>query len=137
MRAKRRKKASSIGLNTLGIVAAFAFLIFAFSRNSPALLAQSADSSLAAASMTVSAGVAPNQYNTLAAQLQQKEAQLDQEQNSIQQQSASVDMLGVYSLLISLALFILVAFNFYFDWKRSRTPLGSSSPFSVDLSSRR
>lgn len=136
MRAKRRKKPSATGLNAVGIVAAFAFLIFAFSRNSPALLAQSADSSLAAASMTVSAGVAPNPYNTLAAQLQQKEAQLDQEQNSIQQQSASVDMLGVYSLFISIALFVLVAFNFYFDWKRSRRGAAGPSPYSVDLTSR-
>ncbi|HUO50800.1 MAG TPA: hypothetical protein VMU25_04530 [Candidatus Paceibacterota bacterium] len=117
------------------IALAFALLLVGFVRNSPAALAHSAASSLASASVAITAGVSPNPENTLAAQLTAKEAQLNEQQQSIDAQEkkvASLDMLGLYSLIASAILFVLVAMNFYMDWRRGRFA-AAPRQLSVDL----
>lgn len=141
MSKAKKKKRGSLAISAFGLVLAVGFLGYAVSTNTPALFAQAAENSLAAASVSVNAGVAPNPDNTLAQQLQAKEQQLDAEQQQVTQvqqaedsPSALFGSLGFYSLLASIALFLLVAMNFYFDWRRGRKSAGTAArPLSVDL----
>jgi len=95
---------------------------------------------VASATVSMSAGVPPNPYNTAAEQLSAKEAELVARENrltmrgSMPSNPAGHDTFAVYSLLVSIALFILVAINFFFDWKRGRQGVPASAPYlSLDL----
>lgn len=84
------------------------------------------------ADVGMSVGVAPNPYNTLDAQLAQKQMQLDEQQTDLQAQeaafasssaAASVVAMSPIVLYLGIAVVILtflVVMNFYFDWRRSR-----------------
>lgn len=116
--------------------AAIVFLGYAALNSTPASLARGAKDTLADVSLTV--GVAPNPYNTEAAQLAQKQEQLNQEQTRLTaEQSAAAQTQGTndrwafYSLCASAVLLVLVAVNFYLDMRRRRQPSGQR--FSVDL----
>lgn len=137
MRTRMVNKKGVSAVNTAGL--AVAVLLFGYSLVlvPPAALVQDAQHSLAAAAVSISAGVPANPDNTLAQQLQEKAAQLDAQQQHIQQLEQSLggsDQLALYSLLASLVLLLLVAANFYFDWRRSRSTGGAlTRALSVDL----
>lgn len=96
---------------------------------------------VASATVSMSAGVPPNPYNTAAEQLSAKEAELAARENRLTMQGVAPprateghDTFAVYSLLVSIALFILVAINFFFDWRRGQqTGTGPAPYLSLDL----
>lgn len=134
-----RTKVSVVNLS--GITVAAVLFGYAVSIVPPSVLAHDVSNSLAAASVSVSAGVPPNPINTLNEQLNQKAAQLDVQQKHIQdlQQTLSAtasanDRLGLYSLFASALLLLLVLANFYFDWRRNHGKDDTlAKPLSVDL----
>ncbi len=102
-----------------------AAVLFSYSilSEAPEKLASSSSSMLADALVSISASVAPNPDNTVAAELQKKQDELDVRQKNIdilEKRATTVNAYALYSFLISIALFILVAFNYFFDWRRAR-----------------
>lgn len=86
---------------------------------------------LANATVGASASVPPNEYNTLAAQLADKQNQLASREQEVslreaEAQSRGGGNLAIYSLIASLVLALLVAMNFYFDLRRDRLRKGQS-----------
>jgi len=79
-------------------------------------------------------------YNTLAAQLAEKEAQLNEREAAVAAGSVNTaannlslgEILGASSFFISIILLILVAMNFYFDAKRGKS-LTLPRKYFVDL----
>lgn len=113
---------------------------YAYAVSSPSGMAQQA--MLSAASVSISAGVAPNPDNTLAAQFAAKEAELAGREALLaarEAENASFmrDRAGMISLAASVMLFVLVAVNFYFDRRRwvftRRVGAAAGGQFSVDL----
>jgi hypothetical protein len=72
---------------------------------------------LGSAVVGVSASVAPNADNTLAAELAQREAELDAREAALG--GGTSDVIARYSLMASAALFGLLALNYILDWRRS------------------
>jgi uncharacterized membrane protein YobD (UPF0266 family) len=79
-----------------------------------------------------SAAVPPNEYNTLAQQLSDKEKELELRESAITQYEsqntgetlpATTNIIALLSLVASVLLSILVGLNFYFDWRRGQHPL--------------
>ena len=80
-------------------------------------------------SMGVSMSVSENPFNTLAQQLEEKEAQLQEKEKALEQREASPGsrdfseegriILWLISGLL-IILFILILLNFYFDYKRTK-----------------
>jgi len=80
-------------------------------------------------SMGVSMSVSENPFNTLAQQLEEKEAQLQEKEEALEQREASSGsrdfseegriILWLISGLL-IILFILILLNFYFDYKRTK-----------------
>ena len=112
-----------IPLLTLGVL----LFVFAIQADSSATLRTRAPDLLAGAAVGMSAGVEPNQYNTLAQQLHTKETTLAAREARLADIEASVrsetginspNLLSLLSLLLSLILFALVGVNFYFDRRR-------------------
>lgn len=131
---------------TTRIFGTAAFLLFAFSlvSISPKVLIGSAKQLLANAVVGMTVGVLPNEYNTLAQQLESKQAtlaereddllQLEQNIRTLQDKNSFSNTLGIVSLAISLGLFMLIGANYYLDWRRNKK--GDSSlvnAFSINL----
>jgi predicted PurR-regulated permease PerM len=141
---KRSKKGSRriSHVNLSGSIVAIGLLGYALSLASPAELARTAHDQFAAASVSTTVGVPANPINSLAEQLKEKSAQLDVQQQHIQElqhslSSGSNDTLGFYSFIASIFVLLLVVVNFYFDWRRGRGQ-GSTlltRPFTVNLQS--
>lgn len=84
------------------------------------------------AQVGVVAGVAPNPYNTLNEQLDQKAAAINSEQAYLNQEQAALasstaeansfssDPLQWYLTAAVAALMVLILLNFYFDWRRAK-----------------
>lgn len=75
----------------------------------------------------LSVGVAENPYNKVAAQLKEKEAALDQRENELEEREQALSTpVGPQKNLLYIVffgiiiLFILLVFNFYFDYKRNK-----------------
>lgn len=82
---------------------------------------------LGSAAASLSAAVPANPYNTLAQELAEREADLDRKAAALTSEGGDAvslsERLAPYSLAASGVLFLLVALNFYFDWrKRRKTP---------------
>ena len=117
-----------------------AFLFGFATLTSPiSVLTQNAQDMFAAVGVTMS--VAPNPYNTVAAQLQLKETALKQKEQQLasrenaqasQPLTAPSNRYSFYSLCMSIVLCILVAINFYFDVRR-KGRADVAKRFSVDL----
>ncbi|HVN26508.1 MAG TPA: hypothetical protein VMT99_02540 [Candidatus Paceibacterota bacterium] len=83
------------------------------------------------AQVGVTLGIEPNPYNTLNAQLDAKQTQLEMEQADLEAQkealasdtaassAAASSPLMRYLIVIVGILALLVGLNFYFDWRRS------------------
>lgn len=122
-------------INILALLLAVPVLAYSLYVSTPSEYAKNAGSMLASAA-NMSASVPENPYNTVAAQLAQKEAQLDQREAELAARASQgpsfSEMLGVSSFFISLLLLLLVALNFYYDVQRGR--LGAiPRKFQVDL----
>lgn len=79
--------------------------------------------------VSISAGVAENEYNTLAEELDQKERLLDARDRALAERASveidddtvggkKSDLAIVYTTAIGFLLLVLVLLNFYMDWKR-------------------
>lgn len=74
------------------------------------------------------ASVEPNEYNTLAQQLEEQKTELDKQKLQIEQEKAqlqqeredSSDMAIVYITSIGALLLTLVLFNYFLDWRRRK-----------------
>lgn len=134
MRSSRSRR-SAADVRTLALlVGAFGFLVYALSLATPSQYAQHGRDMLASASATLSAGVAPTPENTLMAQLQEKARELNQREAQLEARESAPRIrtdLGLYSLAISLVLFVLVGVNFYLDVRRGKRQ--RLNPFSIDL----
>jgi hypothetical protein len=87
------------------------------------------------------AAVAPNEYNTLAQELVQREAQLGEReaqvatQNAVERSTANPSNIWtLLSIALSLTVLVLVGINFYLDSRRNRR-LGGAGQFSINLRS--
>ena len=131
-----RKNAISI----LALLIAVPTLVYSLSVSTPRDYALSAGSMLGAAAASVSASVAENPDNTLAAQFAAEQVRLDQQKADIAAMNSDQikkgislgEMLGASSFFISIILLILVALNFYYDSKRGGSPM-LPRKFFVDL----
>ncbi|HVM76700.1 MAG TPA: hypothetical protein VMU07_00930 [Candidatus Paceibacterota bacterium] len=98
----------------------------------------STGSTLSPADVGVTVGVAPNPYNTLNAQLDQRQKVLDAEASNLQAEEAALNsqtstfgngsespMIGFLMIAVGVLAF-LVGLNFYFDWHRSTQ--GTATP---------
>jgi len=117
MKQKRYIQASLLALSGL-------FLWYAFATATPMALLQTAGSMFASAQVSTSASVPPNPYNTLAQQLATKEAELDEREkqmryfDTVNAGTPDANTLALASFGMSFALLVLVAANFYMDWRR-------------------
>lgn len=114
----------AVVLNTLGLLVALPFFAYGLMVLEPAGVSHGISDMFANASVAVTAGVDPNPYNSVAAQLQEKERMLNEREAQLANSSHSSsepDSLALWSLLVSSALFVLVALNFYLDWRRGHT----------------
>lgn len=82
----------------------------------------------ASASMSITAGVMPNEFNTLAQQLRDKEAALAEREARVESLERSGSGIiprfagaasGEYSLALSALLFLLIVLNFFLDRRRA------------------
>ena len=110
-------------------------LLVAFSLSTPSVLVSSSRSMMAQV-VGMSAGVQPNEYNTLATQLAQKEEELKtREARVVEIQSNSsqsnATLVATLSLGLSVVLFLLLILNFYFDMRARRDT--NVNGFSLDL----
>ena len=106
------------------IVVALVLFMYATSIDSPKILVKSAGSMLGSAVIGVYAGVDPNPDNTVAAQLAAKQQELDAREASIAANSGG-SLTGTRSLaaaafVTSILVLLLVAANYYMDWRRYR-----------------
>ena len=97
---------------------------------------------MADAAVSLSAAVPSNPYNTLAAQLADKQTQLDAraaqlsaEQSILNSKNVLAEDLGMAGFGLSVFLLILIGLNFYLDMRRrSGAPQGAlERKFLVDL----
>ena len=123
----RRKKSDDKreAIRRGAMIVAIILFMYAISVDSPARLARSGYSMLGAAVIGVTAGVEPNQYNTLAQQLSDKQKELDAREAALNAQSGGslvgTRSLAAASFATSVLLLVLVAGNYYLDFRRSRT----------------
>ena len=81
----------------------------------------------------VAVGVAPNPYNSLNDQLNQKQEAINQAESNLQAQEAAfasstaptaagqnASVVWYVALGLSILCLVLIVVNFYFDWRRSR-----------------
>ena len=116
---QRARRVSSVSIAGLAVATSlFTYSLFVIS---PGGLMHIASTSFATAVMSVTAGVPANHDNTLAQQLQEKEARLNQMEQGTAAKTGDVPLdTGMYSLMASVLLFVLVGVNFYFDHIRGR-----------------
>ncbi|MFZ2886899.1 MAG: hypothetical protein WA021_03715 [Minisyncoccia bacterium] len=87
-------------------------------------------SATASAVVGVTAAVGENPDNALAEALRAKEDELAARERNLDARTPSPresDPLAMYSLILGSVLFALVAVNFFFDFRRRRTPSGTIS----------
>ncbi len=107
-----------------GVILALVLFLYSLSVDSPLSLAQSAPAMLGSAVIGMSAGVTANPDNTAAAQIAQKQAELDAREREVGARAggaiSGTRSLAAASLLTSLLVLVLVSANFYMDWRRER-----------------
>lgn len=123
--------------------AASLLLVYALIAASPTTHFLNAQSMMASAGVGIFVGVEPNPYNTLAQQLEEKEAELSEREREVlalergvfaDSSFVSSNTMATYSLGLSFLLFILLGSNFYMDWKRGRKELSSGkSNYAINL----
>lgn len=109
----------------VGTLVAVALMTYAFSIASPLTLVHTGGRLLANAAVGMYAGVLPNEHNSLAQALAQKEADLAAREARLSGVERAGDVfstnaLALASLAVSTLLLILVGLNFFFDVRRAR-----------------
>ncbi|MBP9757435.1 MAG: hypothetical protein KBD06_02435 [Candidatus Pacebacteria bacterium] len=108
----------------MAIVMALVLFIYATSIASPKVLVQDAGSMLGSAVVGMTVGVEPNPYNTAAVQLAAKQNELEAREELLRAQEggsvAGTRMLAAGAFVTSILVLLLVAANYYMDWKRAR-----------------
>ncbi len=106
------------------VVIALVLFIYATSIDSPRALVQTAGSMVGSAVVGMSAGVEANPYNKVAAELSQKQSELDAREAALNASPggslAGTRGLAAASFCISIIVLILVAANYYMDFRRGR-----------------
>ena len=106
------------------IVIALVLFIYATSIASPKVLVRDAGTMLGSATVGMYAGVEPNPYNTAAAELAAKKSELDAREAMVQANEggsvAGTRMLAAAAFATSVLVLLLVAANYYMDWRRDR-----------------
>ncbi len=78
------------------------------------------------AAVGISVAVPSNEYNALAQELKEREAELERREALQREREAEYpfsrlgSMLAPYSFVVSLFLFALLALNYFLDWRRAR-----------------
>ena len=133
----RKTKQKHLGrLSALTLVLAGVLFVYAFANTGGGPVALRAEHMLAAATVSMSAAIPPNPYNSLAEQLDTKAATLSQREAAVSAREAQGGLgsiLGILSFIASIILFILVGANFYFDARRQKI---APSSFIVDVRNR-
>lgn len=122
-------------IRTIGAVASL-LLVYALVFATPSTHLKNTQNLMASAGVGISVGVPENPYNTLAQQLAEKENELTLREEELavlesrakeSGSSESSQTLATYSLGLSALLFLLLAGNFYMDWRRGRRDVTSST----------
>jgi len=127
--------------------AALILFVYALSTESLSVHLQNTRELLANASVGVMVGVPPNPYNTIAQQLEAKQNELSEREQKLAEleksaapapgTSSSANDFATYSLGMSILLFLLVATNFYYDWRRARREIQKTpDQFAINLNKR-
>src|SRR6185295_15907162 len=109
MTQKKTKKSilyRAVPLKPLALGVAISGFLLPLLSQSPMQLAEDARSMLADSGATLSAAVPPNEYNTLAQQLEDKERSLNDREHALEtgSRASSGDIFGLISLVLSLIL---------------------------------
>ena len=128
MRRKQRGKTREHSKNAAVALVALVLLGYASYVSPPRELVSRAGEMLGSAAVGVAAGVPENPYNTLAQQLQAKEAELNEREAALRGNDAGTaqndgffnEPMAVVSFFISIILFVLLLLNYYFDWHRQK-----------------
>ncbi len=106
------------------VVIALVLFMYATSVAPPSTLARDAISMVGAGAVGMTAGVAPNPDNTLAAQFDAKQRELEAREATVGAQIGgsltSTRVLAAASFCISLIVLVLVSLSYYMDFRRSR-----------------
>ena len=106
------------------IVVALVLFMYATSVASPRVLVQTAGSMVGSATIGMSVGVEPNPYNSAAAQLSAKQAELDAREAGLHAAEGGsltgTRTLAAAAFVTSILVLLLVAGNYYMDWRRYR-----------------
>lgn len=123
-RTKRTYRDEKEIVRRTAVVIALALFIYATSVASPKVLVQNASMMLGSASVGLSMGVEPNPYNTASAELAQKQSELDAREARISASEGGsltgTRMLAAGSFMVSIIVLMLVAGNYYLDYRRDR-----------------
>lgn len=127
---------------TFTLAIAVGLLLVALMNASPDIIARRSLEMFSNAVVGISLGVAENPYNSLAQQIAEREGELTEREIELiaseqalkerEDRIAWKATLAVYSIGASFILFILVALNFYRDWKRPQLAVVPSQ-FSIRL----
>lgn len=127
-------------IRALGAFVAVGAMTYAVFVNGPSLIATQTGGMLASATVSISAAIPPNPYNTLAHDLAAKEASLTEREAALATRENSTSVSGVsggvpwgaLSFVLSLSLLILLVINFYLDMRRGVQMTGGPA-LSIDL----
>lgn len=136
-RVRRGKIHLSVPLRPIALGVALSGMLVPVLMQTPERLTQNTESMIAGAGATLSASVPENPYNTLAQQLQDEQAALNEREAELKKKENNVgpsagEIFGVMSFVMSVILLGLLGLNFYMDSRRNKRP-AVSSKFSVDL----
>jgi hypothetical protein len=120
-------------INVIALMVAAPLLGYSIAHSGPVVVAERAQMMLANASVGMSVGVSSNPYNTLAKQLNEKAASLEEREAALSSAARQSDPYGFYAFIMSTGLLFLVALNFYMDSRRRS--MQPSSEYSLDLRS--
>jgi hypothetical protein len=130
-----KRRSATIRMGVLPALFAVLFLAgySAFNRMPPDSLRLVYDN--AASVIGMGASIEPNEYNTLAQELEKRSEDLDRREAEIRAREAALGVDGGSPIVsarvayffggITLLLLTLILLNFYFDWKRNRASRSS------------
>jgi hypothetical protein len=121
-RTKAKRRLHPKHVHTTGALMAILSITVIFSTTSSHELLQAGRDMMASASVGMGANVAPNEHNTLAAQLVERERALAAREAELLAEANrwdSTDVLALSGVVLSALVLLLVLLNFFFDFKRN------------------
>jgi Na+/H+-translocating membrane pyrophosphatase len=111
-------------LRRSAILFALVLFMYATSVDAPSALVATARSMVGSAVVGMTAGVEPNPYNSAAGQLAQKQNELESREQLVRAYEGGsltgTRVLAAASFLVSILVLVLVALNYYMDFRRGR-----------------